>query len=837
MPDMITRVRAQAVPSGDMEGNAPIGASVDELIAARLDHADLADRAADMVLAALLGDDELSAVISGTGHAGSAREPAGPAAAAPPAGLYLRSVEVEGFRGIGPQAALRLQPGPGLTIVAGRNGSGKSSLAEAVECALTGDNMRWSGRTQVWRDGWRNLHTAGDSRISVELTADGQPGLIRITRDWTAGASLDGTESFVQASGAPRQPLTAQNWLAPLELYRPFLSYSELGALVSGKPSEMYDALQAILGLDQLLSAEKRLNDARKRLDDPSKQAAKALPALRASLGSHADERARRAATAVERRPWDLDAIEALAIGADSGGDLIASRLSQVAAIRLPSAERAEEVIGELEVASRRVSDLQGTPAAEARRLASLLGTALTHQAGHPGQPCPVCGGRALDEQWAEDTRAEVKRLNGIAQEADEAQAGLASALRALPDLISSEPPVLREDLGGEVTAVAATAAWRSWASLTSDGTTEDLISSARQRFDAVTSAVGQLQTQAAGAMKRRTEAWQPIAAAMASWAELARSSQRAEADLAEVKAAIAWLREAGQEIRDARMAPLTEMSARVWGLLRQESNVDLGPVRLAGSATQRHVSLDVTVDGVQGAALSVMSQGELHALGLALFLPRATSPDSPFRFIVIDDPVQSMDPAKVDGLARLLAQVGEDRQVVVFTHDDRLPEAIRRLQLPATIWDVTRREGSVVELTKNDDPVFRCLDDARAMARTTELPEEARAVVVAGFCRSALEAVCQEVVRAKRIKAGVRHATVERELGEAQKLRQILALAIFDDVSQGGQVVPGLRNRYGGQAAVNAFDAAKEGTHATYQGDLRHLVEDTARLVAALRA
>jgi hypothetical protein len=697
--------------------------------------------------------------------------------------------------------------------------------------------MRRSGRAQVWRDGWRNLHTAGDSRISVELTADGQPGVIRITLDWTAGSGLNGAESFVQASGAPRQPLTAQNWSATLELFRPFLSYSELGGLVSGKPSEMYDALQAILGLDQLISAEKRLNDARKRLDEPSKQAAKALPALRASLDGHADERARRAAAAVKRRPWDLDTIEALALGADAGSDLVASRLSQVAAITLPSAERAEEVIGELVGASRQVADLQGTPAAEARRLAGLLGTALAHHADHPGQPCPVCGGRAMDKQWAEDTRTEVKRLNGIAQEADEAQAELATALRALQDLISSEPLVLTEDLGSEVTAATAAATWKSWASLTSDGTVEDLISSASQRFDAVASALAQLQAQAAGVLKRRSEAWQPIAAALASWAELARSSQRADADLAEVKAAIAWLREAGQEIRDARMAPLTEMSARVWGLLRQESNVDLGPVRLVGSATQRHVSLDVTVDGVPGAALSVMSQGELHALGLALFLPRATLPDSPFRFIVIDDPVQSMDPAKVDGLARLLAQVGKDRQVVVFTHDDRLPEAIRRLQLSATIWDVTRREGSVVELTKNQDPVFRYLDDARAMARTIELPEEVRAVVVAGLCRSALEAACQEVLRARRINAGARHATVERELAEAQKLRQILALAIFDDVSQGGQVVTALRSRYGGQAAVNVFDAAKEGTHAIYQGDLRHLVEDTARLVAALRA
>ena len=44
------------------------------------------------------------------------------------------------------------------------------------------------------------------------------------------------------------------------------------------------------------------------------------------------------------------------------------------------------------------------------------------------------------------------------------------------------------------------------------------------------------------------------------------------------------------------------------------------------------------------------MSQGELHALALALFLPRATAPESPFRFIVLDDPIQAMDPSKVEG-------------------------------------------------------------------------------------------------------------------------------------------------------------------------------------------
>ncbi|WP_280314977.1 AAA family ATPase [Nocardia wallacei] len=70
-----------------------------------------------------------------------------------PSGIFLRTIRVRGFRGIGPEAALELRPGPGLTLVVGRNGSGKSSFAEAAELALTGVNRRWEGRSAVWREG------------------------------------------------------------------------------------------------------------------------------------------------------------------------------------------------------------------------------------------------------------------------------------------------------------------------------------------------------------------------------------------------------------------------------------------------------------------------------------------------------------------------------------------------------------------------------------------------------------------------------------------------------------------------------------------------------------
>lgn len=71
---------------------------------------------------------------------------------AEPVGAFLKQIKVRGFRGIGPAAQLDLDPFPSLTVISGRNGSGKSSFAEALEVALTGTTYRWHARTSQWKE-------------------------------------------------------------------------------------------------------------------------------------------------------------------------------------------------------------------------------------------------------------------------------------------------------------------------------------------------------------------------------------------------------------------------------------------------------------------------------------------------------------------------------------------------------------------------------------------------------------------------------------------------------------------------------------------------------------
>lgn len=792
-------------------------------------------RWADFVLAACEGAEALGTALDGAAPPRPAHTPPdeGGAPTVEPPGAYLRSITVEGFRGIGPAATVSLTPGPGLTLIVGRNGSGKSSFAEGLELLLTNGNKRWDGRTAVWKDSWRCLHRPQPCTVRGEFAVEGL-GLVVIERRWENDAELDDSTAWYQAKGGARQPYEQLGWGTAIRTHRPLLPYAELGALFE-KPSEMHDALAEVLGLGEFDAIQKTLQAARKARETAAAQSHAALgsllPRLQALATSSGDARAMAAVAAVGGKKPKLEALaEVLAQGGAGVEDQAVAALRQ-AQVPAPTRERVCEVAGELREAAAAVEQSRTTDAGRARALAELLDQALRFHDAHADRDCPVCGTPdTLSADWRTTTTAALADLRERATTAAQAHARLdrvLSAARQLTRLPLPNADALRDiGLTRAVAARDAVTEWNTGATLTDPFAVADHLTN---YIDPLCGAVEAFEVEVRDELARREDLWRPLADQLRAWLPHGHAAAASQTQVAELKKAEAWFKGVQGDMRAERFRPIAEHAKAIWRQLRQQSNVELEDIALKGTATQRSVDLQVTVDGVAGVALGVMSQGELNALALSLFMPRASLAESPFRFMVIDDPVQSMDPSRVDGLAQALAAAAHSRQVVVFTHDDRLAESIRRLLIPATVIEVTRRPGSVVEARAAKTPVQKYCDDAMAMVRTKGLPLEVQRRVVPNFCRSAIEAACMEVVRRKRLGRGVPHHEVEAVLDANGTLRQRLALALFDDGARAGQVATSLDQRWSGSAAV--VRALNEGSHAALEGSLEDLVRDAERL------
>ena len=798
------------------------------------DH-ELATESGLFVLAAIDGAEALDeAVAGGTVPAPATRVDAADAEAA---SVYLTRLTVEGFRGIGPASELVVPPGPGLTLVVGRNGSGKSSFAEALELLLTGTNQRWATRPAVWRQDWRNLHYAGEIRISAQFATGGHPRPTTVERTWAAGVKDLETGSTRVEHAGDAIDFEALGWARSLERFRPFLPYNELGAFVESRPSDLFDVLSAVLGLERAVDAGALLRAKVRDLRKLARDASAARQELLDALGEHDDERAAECAGALAEDPPDLDRLELVLEGQREEGS--AGRLAllrEIEATALPARDEIDAAATALETAHEAALAVAGTDAGRAREIAATLDGALALHAAHGDQPCPVCGGTRLDGSWRARAEAQAAELREQAESAVRAERELEAAHADLVALVPPPPPVLARLQEVEIDGAPLREAWAAWAGHAEAADATALARHVLERHAPLDEALGAVRQQAAAEAERLEDAWRPLAARLREALPEARAGERARRALPAVEAAQAWLEGVTGELRELRFRPIADDAQTIWSTLQQRSTVVLNAIALEGEANRRRVALRVTIDGVAGAALGVMSQGELHSLALALFLPRVMRAETPFDFVIIDDPVQAMDPARVDGLARVLERVAEGRQVVVFTHDDRLPEAIRRLQIAAHVIEVTRGPESSVSTRVVRDPVGQYLDDARALARTPDLPAEVAERVIPGFCRHALEAAATEAVRRRRIARGEAHGAVAGALERASTLLQKLALALWDDADRARDVRTSIENRWGRRAA-DAVGRVNRGSHRGVPQELwAELIDDVESVAASIR-
>ena len=794
----------------------------------QLDGATVSDAIENLVLGALLG--RMAEVVDGI----RVERPAAAAGDEPtPVRAYLESVAVTGFRGIGPICDLRLQPGPGLTLVVGRNGSGKSSLAEAAEFALTGDSRRWSGKSLDWKNGWRNLHAEAAPEIKVTMRVEGErePRAVRVR--WTDD-ELESANTEVTIPGQGRHSLGSLGWQSAVESFRPFLSYAELATITEGRPVDRYNALAPMLGMESLQAPVKDLRAARRVADQKSEAAKSAVSGTLELLADHSEGNPAEAAEAL-RGTWDLDRIEALVAGTEPVAAERDELLKALEHISGPDLDRVATAASDLRRAAESREALRGSDAERARKLAGLLEAAVELHDQHGDADCPVCGREdGLHGERVAELQREVERLRSEAGAVDDALAAVSgarveakAAMGNLPEVLTSIGTV---DTGVDVSGLQG--AWESW--FGAPETDAELAAHLEAACLSLVEATDAVRAAAGDRRRRLADEWRPIAEQLAEMLPVARAGQLAEQRLPALRKAERWLRGCEAVIRDERFDAVKMQVTEVWDTLAVDSNVTLEDVRLGA----RSVEMDVSVDGDSGAALGVMSQGELNALALSLFVPRVTFDDSPFRFAMLDDPVQAMDPVRVDGLARVLHDLAQTHQVVVFTHDDRLSSAVRRLQIPARIVSVTRRPGSIVELKKSLDPIQGAIEDARAVELTGDLPDEVRRRVVPGLCRQAVEAACLESGRRRLLADGMSLDACEETWAATQRLLPRVAIGLYGDPDREGDVYRTLKNKFGNWAEATVRDCNRMTHSGAGKGtDLKDLISRSESLATKLAA
>ena len=834
--------------------------SIEDIVLDRIYRDELQKLVADYVLAAL--DGTLDEAIEG---AGEKEQKPHPDTTETPAGAYLRRVSVIGFRGIGPRADFEIVPGPGLTLVVGANGTGKSSFAEGLEFLLTGRNSRWQDKSAEWRQGWRNLHAQDPPELQASFAVDGQPEDAVVSRRWdsvTAGIedhTLEGLEAL--------------EWESALDTHRPFLSYDQLNDIVEKGPSARFDAMAAGLGLERLTEAHEQLRTQRLNDQRAYREAREQRDELLEELEALDDERAFRVRAALADEPWNLERIHLAFEGVlDEDADRPMDLLRRLSTLEFPSSEEIRGLSDELQswVEEFDWDELEGSNAARAARLTEVLRAALRLHEHDGDQPCPVCETGHLDDHWKTVADKRRKALDAEAEFVNRMASELDRLLRDAHSLCIPTPDYLADADRVGIDASAVKKVWDRWSGslteepglprldkreittwteeqgwgmdvdsygvtlhgspvqftnpLTKRGVLE-VAGRLTERGARVRDEFVPLRERAQAELDRRENLWRPLRRQLLEWLPTARRGQEAATRLKTVRAAADWLTHVEDDVRAERFRPIAERARRYWETMGKGSSVSLDDLTLAGQANRRHLEMTTSIDGQAGAALSVMSQGELNALSLSLFLARALLPESPFRFLVIDDPVQAMDPTKVEGLARVLAETAEERQVIVFTHDERLPAAAHRLRIDHRRLAVTRRENSQVQCQPVQEPVQRWLDDARAVWLTDPLDDETRQRVIPGFCRQALEAACVEAVWRNRTAAGQDYAATERDVNHAQTLNAKLTLVLLDDANGNHQDMRNALYQSFGTRSRDVVDACNRGAHGHWHGGMDALI------------
>jgi DNA repair exonuclease SbcCD ATPase subunit len=671
--------------------------------------------------------------------------------------VFFDWIEVEAFRGF--QDAQRFELDASVVLVTGPNGTGKTSLFDALQWLLVGSIQR----LEAWRvrrnaehivNQWRA--ESGDLAIvsagvrvgerRVELRRSGRhDGSHLEWRDQTGVLRDEDAEAALASALVPAGRTSLRRSLLRCGL----LQQDVIRDVLEDKPAERYEQLAAILGLDaiagfpeaarsraarlttegnraraDLQTAETQLATQRARTNS-LREAVAASPNISQVRTDIADRLAAVAATVRLRDELPVSPLDAQAartdvarLGQALSTALEASDTAWAAALATPAAT-AEDLDGaqlaktdadaavskaleRLTAATERY-ERERAVAARFTRLAVEALPLLTDR-------CPVCEQEITPENVREHLQqlldGDHGNLAGLEQEREAANAELVTAQQlAAAALAVFEGLQQKTDIARRATA--ARQAWLEQLSgaLPGEQSVVQLLGSgliAEGDLDAVSKAIEGLQTlwralgELAAALGSAPESTQLITAdteIRLVEARVADSRERA------VRASAA--EEEGKALQRAAVRAATAVTNRRFDRLRPiiqdiYSRLDPHPaftdlLFAVDVYRERSIASPQVSDpdsGVAADPLLVFSSAQANVVALSAFLALGwAAREDAMPFLLLDDPLQSLDDVNALGFADLCRHIRTRRQLIVSTHDKRLAALLERKLAP-------RREG-----------------------------------------------------------------------------------------------------------------------------------------------
>ena len=165
--------------------------------------------------------------------------------------MHLEDVNIEGFKSFSEKTNMSFQPGIGVII--GNNGVGKSNILDAIVWAMGEDDLRrvrCYSRDELFFSGSRDYPPADGARVELNFKTTDQKNapIVRMAREMTRSG-----EERYHINDAPVDKIDYRRRLAGFKLgdvLRTIIRQEEINDVLQTDPWQRLSAVQSLLGIE-----------------------------------------------------------------------------------------------------------------------------------------------------------------------------------------------------------------------------------------------------------------------------------------------------------------------------------------------------------------------------------------------------------------------------------------------------------------------------------------------------------------------------------------------------------------------------------------------------------